>query len=367
MEAASDLVVEAAARHAFERLLGHGKRSRVSGTSVDAQQQRDREARRELLAVADSSPGVVEERLVAREGRTQRRGLRLDRAVHRAPLDPLAHRGGQRVRCQVEPRPVVDPQVGKLPKYVAERGPAAAGRWREVGPPVERVALGREPDVERPATPPGQLLHRRHVHPVDVGSNLAVDLDRDEVLVQEPRGRHVVEGLLLHHVAPMAGRVADADEHRAAEPLRGFERLVAPRIPVDRIVGVLLQVGTRLEEQAVAVGRRAVRPAVARARHVVGAAFEQQLAQARAQVVAEVGRPRKRGRYQSFPGLPGERSGEGSRKRERRSGGPETAQATSIRSACVPWPGRCRTPAGRARFGSRLARPWPARGTGRRS
>ena len=49
---------------------------------------------------------------------------------------------------------------------------------------------------------------------VEVGPLLAVHLDADEVLVHQRRGRLVLERLALHHVAPVAGRVADAEQDR---------------------------------------------------------------------------------------------------------------------------------------------------------
>ena len=79
-----------------------------------------------------------------------------------------------------------------------------------------------------------------HVDGIDIGSRFTVDLDCDEVFVQEAHDLRIVEGLLLHHVAPMAGRIADADEHRPIELARRREGLVAPGIPVDWIVRVLL-------------------------------------------------------------------------------------------------------------------------------
>ena len=51
---------------------------------------------------------------------------------------------------------------------------------REVRPGVERPALGRREDRQRPAEVPGERGRGRHVGGVDLGMLLAVDLDRDE-------------------------------------------------------------------------------------------------------------------------------------------------------------------------------------------
>src|SRR5690606_10284351 len=84
------------------------------------------------------------------------------------------------------------------------------------------------------------------------------------------RDLEVLEGLLLHDVAPVARGVADRQEDRAAQPLGGLEGLVAPRAPVHGVVGVLAQVGAGLEEQAVQEARRPVVREVARPRDVAG-------------------------------------------------------------------------------------------------
>jgi hypothetical protein len=83
---------------------------------------------------------------------------------------------------------------------------------REVGPDVERLAVGREPRRQRPPATPGDLLADAHVDAVEVGPFLPVDLDGNEVLVQRLRDGLVLEALLLHDVTPVTGGVADGEE-----------------------------------------------------------------------------------------------------------------------------------------------------------
>ena len=128
---------------------------------------------------------------------------------------------------------------------------AAALVGREVGAAVEGDAVGVEEDGHRPAAVAADLLHRLHVDGVDVGALLAVDLDADEVLVHVGRRLWVLEGLALHHVAPVAGRVADREQDRHVLIARPPQRLRAPRIPVDRVVPVLEQVGAGLLGKAI--------------------------------------------------------------------------------------------------------------------
>ena len=63
----------------------------------------------------------------------------------------------------------------------------------------------------------------------------------------------VLEGLVRHHVAPVARAVADGDEERLVLGARALERLVPPFVPVDRVLRVLEEVRARRVGQAVHV------------------------------------------------------------------------------------------------------------------
>ena len=101
-----------------------------------------------------------------------------------------------------------------------------------------------------PAAPRHQRV-RRLVDLVDVGPLLAIDLDVDEVLVHRRGDVRILERFVRHHVAPVARGVADREQDRLALRARARERLLAPRIPVDRVVRVLQQVGARFAREAV--------------------------------------------------------------------------------------------------------------------
>src|SRR5215467_10894925 len=71
------------------------------------------------------------------------------------------------------------------------------------------------------------------------------------MLVHQAGDFLVLEGLTLHHVAPVAGRVADTEQDGFVFALRLFQRLLAPRVPVYRVVRVLQQVRARLIDEPV--------------------------------------------------------------------------------------------------------------------
>src|SRR5258706_1971713 len=80
---------------------------------------------------------------------------------------------------------------------------------------------------------------------------LAVHLDVDEQAIHHLRHRRVLEGLVRHHVAPMAGGVADGEENRLVLLARPFERFFSPGVPVDGIPPVLLEIGTGFPCEAI--------------------------------------------------------------------------------------------------------------------
>jgi hypothetical protein len=91
----------------------------------------------------------------------------------------------------------------------------------------------------RPAALPGHRDDGVHVNAVQVRPFLPVHFHVDEMLVHESGRLRIFERFVRHHVAPMAGRVADAQQNRLVFFLRFGQRFLPPWIPVDRIVGVL--------------------------------------------------------------------------------------------------------------------------------
>src|SRR5690606_36224632 len=110
---------------------------------------------------------------------------------------------------------------------------------------------------------PRQRLNGAHVDLVEIGALLAIDLDVHEVRVHVRRDRGILEALVLHHMAPMAGAVADGEKDRAIETSRGCQGLLSPGKPVDRVAGMLEEVWAGLAGEAVLAGGRGARHDVA--------------------------------------------------------------------------------------------------------
>ena len=265
VKAAADVIAHPPARHRLQGGDRDAARVDVAAASRLAEQEQQLGRPGELRRSAEAAVSRVEggrELLHARGERVDpghsggngtargpgngSRGTSAGRRLH--PAQPLEQRVGRLQQLAA----AGGPALGHLPQHVGKSRPPPAGIRRKVGAAEERLQLRRQPDAHGPAAGPGRRLHERHVDAVDVGALLPVHLDRHEVLVEQRGDARVLERLVLHDVAPMAGRVADRQEDRLVLAPRTLERLVAPGIPVHRVAGVLLQVGTRLTGETIA-------------------------------------------------------------------------------------------------------------------
>lgn len=268
-EAAAELVVDAAAGHRPAGAHGHLQRRLRTGPGVVAQQELQHHGRRELGRAAEAAPALVE---VPAETHQRLVQVRLaGRVVGAGRVDggPLGQVGPDPPGDLPDLLPAVPPGGLHALQHLPERRHPVPGLRREVGTEVERLLVGSEEHRHRPAALPGRGLHRLHVHGVDVRPLLPVHLDRHEPLVEVLGEPGVLEALVRHDMAPVAGRVTDGQQHRHAAALRLREGLGAPGPPVDGVVGVLEQVRRGRVRETVrhasilahpALGARQVRP-----------------------------------------------------------------------------------------------------------
>ena len=248
VEAAGQLVHQPAAGHPVERRDQHLARLVVGRALEEEEEVR---GRRELGRRSEAAPLGVE------PGREP-----LPHGVHE--LDPgeggsppcpgaqvLLHRLRHHLRLLEELGTPEQPRLAQALQDPREpRAPPAVG-GREVRPGEEGLEIGREKDGVGPAPRARDELRRGHVDLVHVGPLLAVHLDADERLVHLLRDVGDGEALPLHHVAPVAGRVADREEDRLVLGAGASEGLLAPGVPVDGVVLVEEEVGARLTRQTV--------------------------------------------------------------------------------------------------------------------
>ena len=124
---------------------------------------------------------------------------------------------------------------------------------REISAAKKRFPFRREKNIQRPAAGTGRGLDEGHVNLVHVRPLFAIHLDADEVLVQKSRNFFILERFAFHDVAPVAGRIADAEKDRPVFNPRLCKRLITPGEPIHGIVRVLEQVRRFFPCEAVGV------------------------------------------------------------------------------------------------------------------
>src|SRR5262245_19897359 len=244
MEAAADLIVHTAAGHHRQRRVGHLARARILGTLPVAQDELPDHRLRKLRRAAETAVGVVELRRDGLQRLPRDRG-REELGRRPEPLR-LAERRADLLRRGDDLAAPVRPRVGDRRQEAREPGQSVTVDRREVRAAVEGCAIGSQKHGHGPPAVSRQRLDGLHVDLVDVWTLLAIDLDVDEVLVHHAGDLGILERLVLHHVAPVARRVADREEHGLVLGPGLRECLVAPGIPVDGVVGMLEQIGAGL-------------------------------------------------------------------------------------------------------------------------
>ena len=144
------------------------------------------------------------------------------------------------------------PDRGNALAEVRERRHAVARLFGKVGATEERRAFRREKHGQRPAARAlRKHLVRRLVDLIEIGPLFAIDLDVYEQPVHDRGDRRVLEALVRHDMAPVAGGIADREQDRLVLALCPLERFRSPGIPVDRIRRMLLQVRRGFVSEAV--------------------------------------------------------------------------------------------------------------------
>ena len=200
-----------------------------------AQQEQQLRGPRELRRAAEAAAQAVERRLELPHCARERVGTGHRGRLLRPRRGEASKAIGQAGRRTHDAIAVLLPGTADFFQHRREARPPVPAVRRKVRAAVERLQIRREPDAHRPSARPGRRLHEQHVDAIHVGALLAVHLDGDEARVEHLRDGRVLERLVLHHVAPVAGRVADGQEDRLVLAARGGKRLLAPRVPVHGV------------------------------------------------------------------------------------------------------------------------------------
>ena len=243
MEPAAHLIVDAAERHLLQGEPRHRQRLLVPGALRVAEQETNVHAGGKLRRAPDASLVGVEYLSVVAHRAVQH--VQLGKPGGCVRREAVLHRLRDLLRRMCRPGPLLPPDPIQLDQEGGESDPGAplSVAGGEVRAREERLAVRREEYAHRPAALLREHLHRLHVDGIDVRALFAIHLHRDEPLVEHPGDVLGLERLLLHHVTPVAGGVADAEEDGPIEGACLRERLVAPWAPIDGIVRVLQKIG----------------------------------------------------------------------------------------------------------------------------
>ena len=104
-------------------------------------------------------------------------------------------------------------------------------RW-EIRSAKERAPIGSQKGSERPSSLATYSLDGSLVSTVDVGTLVAVYLNRNIILVNQFCDLRILVGLTIHHVAPMAPDRPYVEQHRLVLALGLIESVGAPLMPI---------------------------------------------------------------------------------------------------------------------------------------
>ena len=135
---------------------------------------------------------------------------------------------------------VTRPQFVDVYQHLREAWHAIAGTWWPIGSAEEGQTIWREEHIQWPAPTVSQRLHGLHINGIDIWPLFAIDLDVHEAIVHEFGNHRILEGFARHHVAPVTRGVADAHQNRHTALFGRCKCLFTPRIPIYRVVFVLL-------------------------------------------------------------------------------------------------------------------------------
>ena len=248
MDPEAKVIVDPAAPDLGEGFLYHRERFRVTGAEMVSQKKTEIRHHGEFRPHREAAPCLVVAFTILGAGLFKERkieGVAGRSAHHVGEFDRDAQGGGLDLGA------LFHPGLVQLGGDQLDPGTPRDGFLREISAREKGMFVRRQHHRHGPAAAAGHRLGHLHVDLVDIGTLLPVDLDRKEARVDDRRDLGILEGLVFHHVAPVAGGVADAEEDRLALLLRLGKGRLSPRPPVDRIARVLQQIGALFKDEPV--------------------------------------------------------------------------------------------------------------------
>src|SRR5713226_9130773 len=234
VEAASKLVVDAAAGHFFEGSFGHSEKMFFFGLLVALEDEVNGGRVGKFWGATEAAVLDVE-----------KLGDGFDLGVDNAEVEigagagedfGLRNRVGKGVGGTLELGAFVAVGIGDGEKDAAETRAAHLVFWWEIGAAEKGFAVGEQKTGERPAALAGNGADRGLIARINVGALVAIHFYGDKVFVDDFGDFGVLVAFAVDDVAPVAPDGADIKEDGLVLGFGAGEGGVAPFVPVDGLV-----------------------------------------------------------------------------------------------------------------------------------
>ena len=128
------------------------------------------------------------------------------------------------------------PRIHHGAQHALESRPAVALVPGKIGSPKKRFAIGSKHRGQRPSVLPADSRDRGLVARIHIRTLVAVDLDRDKVLVNHFGKLWILITLPIHHMAPVAPYCADIEQDGLVFSGGTGKGFCSPFVPLDRLV-----------------------------------------------------------------------------------------------------------------------------------
>ena len=234
MEAAGELVINAAARHLLQRSHDDGAEKIFAGTRIAVNDEIHDRGMRKFWLRAEAPVLHVEEAGSGVDDRADNFRGKFSAAAAKSFClgDGAHHLLGRSGNFPV----LVAISSGYGLQHSLQAGTAVVIVGREVRPTVKRLAFRREKRGQRPAALPAHRRNGGLVAAVNIRPLIAIHFDGDEIFVDEPRHFGIVVGFAIHDVAPMAPDGADIQQHRLVLAARLGKSFFPPLPPENGLM-----------------------------------------------------------------------------------------------------------------------------------
>ena len=132
--------------------------------------------------------------------------------------------------------------IGQIMQNLRPRRSPISRLWRIISPRKKGSSIGQKETIEGPATITRNNLTSFHIYLIHIGALLSVHLNTDKMMIHNICNILIFKRFTLHHMAPMAGGIANTNQYRFVFSYRPFKGFGFPCIPIDGVVGMLQKV-----------------------------------------------------------------------------------------------------------------------------